>query len=138
MREQDAGAAGTRRSSASARALVAGGRGKRHEDLQARPLSVAGASRNHDSYDRSAGEQAIDGREVEAFLEPSASTGHLVHFFSKRTYHFDQPFANRRLGSHAGILNLHPRAGCPPIAARRQGRRRPVGTDGARQAKREA
>jgi len=47
------------------------------------------------------GEQAIDGREVEGFLELSASTGRLVQFFSTHNQ-FDQPFANRRLGSHVG------------------------------------
>jgi hypothetical protein len=34
-------------------------------------------------------------------------TGRLVHCFSARKYHFDEPFANRRLGSHVGILYLH-------------------------------
>jgi hypothetical protein len=66
-----------------------------------------GVRRSRDSYHRSAGEQAIDGREVEGFLELSASTGRLVHFFPTRQYHFDQPFASRRLGSHAGSLNVH-------------------------------
>ena len=71
------------------------------------PCGWPGVRRSRDSYDRSAGEQAPDGCEVEGFPELSASTGRLVHFFSTRQYLFDQPFANRRPGGHAGILNFH-------------------------------
>jgi hypothetical protein len=39
--------------------------------------------------------------------ELNARTGRLVHFFSGRQYHFNQPSSIAAWGSHVWILNLN-------------------------------